>query len=229
MKTATVFDCDGTLFNSDSFKENYLTPSFKLLVGEENVSKVWKLYDDVKKESEVKVINYSEWIQKIADEFEGVEMEKVRNILEQAPFEAYLYEGAKDLVRMVKENGSVGILSLGNIWFQRLKIKKSGLEELFIEDSVRVTEVDKLEDIESLTKKLIEDGVERIIIVDDDPRFLKKVSELNLDLKLVWVKQGRYAEEYGELLKDEDITEVRSLTEAKQVLFEGSIKAEKAC
>jgi FMN phosphatase YigB (HAD superfamily) len=197
-----LLDVDNTLLDNDRAKADMAARLLKIL-GEEGAKRYWELYEEVRKELDV--VSYPETLRRFASEWKDKEAAKrAANLINNFPYEKYVYPGALDAIHHMETMGEVAILSDGDSVYQPLKIARAGLAEAV-----------GLEDVLIYTHKetCFEDVIQRLpghhyVLVDDKEKILALAKDvLGTKLTTVWVKQGHYAHDPTHYRKpDPDIT-----------------------
>lgn len=100
-----------------------------------------------------------------------------------------LYPQVKNILNILSNKYTLGVLSQGEKGFQIKKLLETGIYKLFDEDHIFITP-DKHGELESIFKNL---KIEKTIFVEDKLEILKKAKELNPQMVTIWIKNGPYA------------------------------------
>ena len=166
MKTKLFIDFDGTLFNTEAFKEKLYAIFVMAGFEPEEIESTYKaecldyLYSP---------LDQMERLLKI-HEF-NIEMAKVRlkKLIDTAS--SFLFSDDISYIKNIDHNiFELSLLTLGDIDFQKQKVQHSGIEKYF--DHIYYCERQKWDFLDSLAK-----ADEKFIIIDDRPDTLKEIGK----------------------------------------------------
>jgi hypothetical protein len=113
------------------------------------------------------------------------------------PFRDYIYPGALDLLKELRTQGPVVILSDGDPVFQPVKIARAGLATAV--DGFVLVFSHKEEHLPELAAAFPAD---RYLLIDDKPGVIERMTarahELGAPLETILVRQGKYAAQAGD-------------------------------
>lgn len=98
--------------------------------------------------------------------------------------EKKLYSDAIELIKFLKIKGEVILFTEGNIDFQKEKIKRLNLKELFGKDILVFSSFSKMKDIDSTSLE------GKTILIDDNPEIIRQAKIRGW--KTIRVKRGRH-------------------------------------
>ncbi len=150
----------------------------------------------------------------------------LENLFYKPNFKKYLYPQTLITIKKLKNLGDVKIFSLGDRFYQSLKIKNSGIEEAVGRKNVIVVQDKKIGLREVLSKLFKKYGY--ITIVDDRSDVLESAFQINPEITTIWIKHGEY-EDITPIRKDSITYSAHSLSEASTFLesFVETIKQNK--
>ncbi len=214
-----IFDLDNVLFDAERFKKD---------LGEEAVEggiraeDFWCTYDLSKER--IGVVSFDWLFELLEYRFGKEKSDQLSRWHREVDLKNYLMEGAGELVSQMKKSCDVKILTEGEQNWQYRKIRETGLMDEVIrkpftgisdrkrtETNVFVVS-DKLESLKGLVRA--EQNQNGLVLIDDKPEVINKVSELNPAAKLVWVEYGCHADK-NELKVDSRLIKVSSLRELR--------------
>jgi FMN phosphatase YigB (HAD superfamily) len=186
-KTVFLFDVDNTLLDNDRVTAD-LRKHLNTQVGAERANLYWELFEELR--SELGYADYLGALQRyrLANLHEPNLLE-VSYFLLNYSFANRLYPGSLDAVEHVETAGPTVILSDGDVVFQPLKVRRSGLHEEFAgRVLIYVHKEQELADVEARFP------AEHYVLVDDKIRILTDVKTIWRDrVSTVFVRQGHYA------------------------------------
>lgn len=182
-----LLDVDNTLLDNDGLKREAAS-RIASLVGSDGADRFWEIYEEVRRDEEV--VDFPEtvrrWAHEIGDSGAG---EQLLTVLEQLPFDEYLYPQVMETIDYLGTIGTPMILSDGDMVFQPLKIRESGLEAA-VGGRVLVCVHKELE----LPALFVQYPARHYVMIDDKPRILSALEqECPTTFTTVLVMQGKYA------------------------------------
>lgn len=182
-----LLDVDNTLLDNDCLKRD-IGVRVENLVGKAGADRFWDLYEQVRVERDY--VDYPATVRRFGDTLGDPEIgDRLWRMLEGMDFARYLYPGALAVLRHLRQFGPVVILSDGDQTFQRLKIRRSGLEQAV--DGRVLIYVHKEEELVAVFETYPAD---HYVIVDDKERILSALEECcAATFTTVQVLQGHYA------------------------------------
>jgi FMN phosphatase YigB (HAD superfamily) len=184
-----LLDVDNTLLDNDSAKAD-IKEALHEVLGEEGTARFWELYEEVRKEFDV--VSYPETLKRFAAGWKEKEVaQRAADLINNWPYEKYVYPGSLPALKHLSKLGEVAILSDGDEDYQPRKIANAGL----------AAAVGGPADVLIYTHKetCFEDVMRRLpgrhyVLIDDKERILAGAKDvMGTDLTTVWVKQGKYA------------------------------------
>ncbi len=186
-RCVVMFDVDNTLLDNDRFAAD-LDAELVLRFGAGERARYWQLYEQSRAQH-----GYADYLGALqlfrcglANHPDIVQMSA---FFLDYPFADRLYPGALDVLKAANAHNRAAILSDGDIVYQPLKVRASGLWKA-VEGRVLI-EVHKERAIESVRRRL---RATRYIMVDDKLALLAKMKlHMGAELTTVYVEQGHYA------------------------------------
>lgn len=194
-KTAFLFDVDNTLIDNDHVQADLMS-HLERDVGAESNRQYWELFEELRAE-----LGY-------ADYLGALQRYRVRNprdfrilavsdFLINYPFANRLYPNSLDVVEACREFGELAIVSDGDVVFQPLKVRRSGLHDAF--NGNALIYIHKEQEIDDITARYPAD---HYIFIDDKARILTAVKKiLGARVTTVFPRQGHYALDQAEVAK----------------------------
>ncbi len=185
--TVFLLDVDNPLLDNDRIAED-LRQHLVAMFGTEREERYWEIFEALR--AEVGYADYLGALQRYRAEVpRDPHLLELSFFLVDYPFRDRLYPGALDLVGRLREHGVPVILSDGDVVFQPLKVRRSGLWDA-VAGRVLIY----------IHKERVLDDVERrypaahYVLVDDKLRILSAVKEQWGDrVTTVFPRQGHYA------------------------------------
>jgi hypothetical protein len=166
MKTKLFIDFDGTLFNTEAFKEKLFAIFLMAGFEQEEIESTYKaecldyLYSPEGQMNRLKKIHQF-----------NLEMARVRITKLINTASSFLFKDDITYIKNIDHNMfQLNMLTLGDIGFQKQKVKHSGIEQYF--DSIDFCEIQKWDFLDTLVKK-----DEKFVIIDDRADTMKKIGE----------------------------------------------------
>lgn len=183
-----MIDFDNTLFDTDSLKKA-ISGNFKKKFGSKNLSLFWKVYSESTKTlkyADIKII-----CKNIYQTIEIGSPEQFEDLFLKSDFKKYVFKHSKQLINAAKKRGKVIIYSLGDSYYQPVKIKGSGIESLVGKNNIKILK-DKKGSFGSTIFDLKLHGFNQIMVVDDRPDFLEDAKKIDPACIAVRFKFGKY-------------------------------------
>jgi FMN phosphatase YigB (HAD superfamily) len=182
-----LFDCDNTLLDNDRVVEDlraHMTREF----GSRNSDRYWKIFEDLRAE-----LGYADYLGAL-QRYRETHLIDTRLLLMSSflidyPFASRLYPNALDAIRRLRPMGLTVILSDGDVVFQPLKIKRSGLWDE-VEGRVLIY-IHKEAMLDAVAERY---PALRYVMIDDKLRILMAMKKIWKDrLTTIFPRQGHYA------------------------------------
>ena len=188
-KFVFLLDVDNTLLDNDQSKKDMQARLFEIL-GEDGAARFWELYEHVRQELDV--VSYPETLKRFAENWHDREIaQKAADLINDWPYDKYVYPGTLEALEHLSEMGDVAILSDGDEDYQPRKILCAGLTHAVGGPADVLIFTHKEHSLEAVTDFLPSD---HYVLVDDKEKILASAKEhLGDRLTTVWVKQGHYA------------------------------------
>ena len=184
-----LFDVDNTLLDNDQVATD-LRAHLTLEVGRERQERYWQHFEQLR--TELGYADYLGALQRYRIEFpRDPHLLEVSHFLLDYPFEARLYAGAFDAIDNANRCGTAVILSDGDVVFQPLKVRRSGLFQA-VNGKVLIYIHKELE-LEDVAARFPSD---HYVIIDDKLRILAALKQVWGDrVTTVFPRQGHYAQD----------------------------------
>jgi FMN phosphatase YigB (HAD superfamily) len=211
-KTVFLLDVDNTLLDNDQVKAN-----LDQILSDEDIPDIshrfWEVYEEVR--SELGAVSVPVTLEHLRQESSRpTRIDDLAHRLYSLPFSNFVYPGAIDLLRWLRDVGVPVILSDGDPWFQAKKITDAGLGEAVLGNVLIFLHKDEHTDDIRLWYP-----AERYFAVDDKPRLLSSLRrDFGDRLTTIWTRQGHYA---AEGLGENDIQpdfSISSVTELRPII-----------
>ena len=194
-KIVFLFDVDNTLLDNDHVVAdlmNYLERE----IGYEHQQRYWTFFEQLR--SELGYADYLGALQRYRVEYpRDSRILAVSHYLIEYPFANRLFPNSLDVVEHVRSFGAPVIVSDGDVVFQPLKIRRSGLMDIF--DSRILIYIHKEHELDDIAERYPGD---HYILVDDKVRILATVKGAwKSRVTTVFPRQGHYATDQKELAK----------------------------
>ncbi len=196
-----LFDVDDTLMDNDRSKADMAEKLLGVL-GEAGAHRFWEIYEEVRQQ--VDVVSYPDTLARFVEEWpDKTAARRAANIVNEWPYEDYLYPGTVASLEHVCKLGEVAILSDGDAVYQPQKIARAGLAQIVGYDDVLIF-THKQDHLEDIMKRL---PARHYVLADDKETILARVKKaVGGKITTVWVKQGHYAHDPKQYRKpDPDI------------------------
>ena len=186
-----LIDVDNTLLDNDEVKQE-LNSALLSEIGEKLTTDFWKLYEQVRKETDI--INIPVTLTRLRDQTPLEEMDEltyqhIHSIFDHFPFQKVLYPRAIETLEYLRTIGTPVIVSDGDLHFQAEKILNSSIADA-VEGKVLLY-THKQEHIPEILRLYPAD---HYVMIDDKPSILADIKKaLGEKVTTVFVKQGKYA------------------------------------
>ena len=195
MRTTSLIDVDNTLLDNDAAKVE-IDRRLDVLLGERGSDQFWAAYEAVR--AEQGVVDIPRTIARAVREIGDQAVHRpLAELFMTFPFRDYIYPGALDLLKELRTQGPVVILSDGDPIFQPVKIARAGLATAV--DGFVLVFPHKEEHLPELAAAFPAD---RFLLIDDKPtvieRMTERAEELGAPLETILVRQGKYAAQVGD-------------------------------
>lgn len=186
-KIVFLFDVDNTLLDNDAVAAD-LRDYLERTVGHERQQRYWSIFESLRN-----LVGYADYLgalqQYRADYPHSMKVLAVSDFLINYPFPARLLPNALDVVAAANQHGKAVILSDGDVVFQPLKIKRSGLYQAVQGDALIY--LHKEQELDDVAERYPAD---HYVFVDDKLRLLDAVKKIwGAKVTTVFPRQGHYA------------------------------------
>ena len=127
VKTVFLFDVDNTLLDNDSVIED-VGEHLEKELGRGTRERYFAIFEELRKE-----LGYADYLGALqryrAEHPEQVRLLELSQFFLEYPFVQRLYPEAIEVVKRCGEWGTTAVLSDGDVVFQPLKVRKSGIQE----------------------------------------------------------------------------------------------------
>ncbi len=187
MNPVFLFDVDNTLLDNDQIAadlRDYLTVE----VGRERQERYWQHFEQLR--TQLGYADYLGALQRYRIEYpRDPHLLEVSHFLLDYPFEQRLYAGALEAIEHAKRCGTAVILSDGDVVFQPLKVRRSGLLQA-VNGQVLIYIHKELE-LDDVAARFPAD---HYVIIDDKLRILSALKQVwGGRVTTVFPRQGHYA------------------------------------
>ncbi|MHB8508195.1 MAG: HAD family hydrolase [Candidatus Dormibacteria bacterium] len=199
---AFLLDVDNTLIDNDKVKAD-LEDRILAFAGPASAPTFWAEYEAVR--DELDYVDLPLTLARFRAAAPGVErFAELAAAVLFYPYEECLYPRALEVLSHLGEFGTIAIVSDGDPVFQPAKIARAGLAAA-VADRVLIY-VHKERRLEDVCRRVPAD---LYVLVDDKPRILVAVkAALRERVVTVHVRQGKYADESGEVHADIDVASI---------------------
>ena len=182
-----LFDVDNTLLDNDRVTAD-LKRHLENKVGEARQQRYWAVFEELR--SELGYADYLGALQRYRREYpRDPNLLIVSDFLVEYPFANRLFPNALDAIDHVKQFGRPAILSDGDVVFQPLKIRRSGLFAAMNGDVLIY--VHKEVELDDVLQRYPADSY---VLIDDKLRILTAVKKIwGSRVTTVFPRQGHYA------------------------------------
>ena len=182
-----LFDVDNTLLDNDSVAAD-LQRHLAREIGTAGVQEYWQIFEQLR--TELGYADYLGGLQRYRTKHpHAQQLLCLSDFLINYPFAERLFPDALKVIEYVEQWGPAVILSDGDVVFQPLKIRRSGLASIVSGDVlIYVHKEQELDDVERRYP------AEHYVLVDDKLRILTAVKNFwGPRVTTVFVRQGHYA------------------------------------
>jgi len=194
-KIVFLFDVDNTLLDNDHIVAD-LMRHLEREIGRQRQQRYWTFFEQLR--SELGYADYLGALQRYRLEYpRDSHILAVSHFLIDYPFANRLFPNSLDAVEHVRRFGDPVIVSDGDVVFQPLKIRRSGLMDSF--DSRVLIYIHKEQELDDIATRYPAD---HYVLVDDKVRILAAVKRAwNSRVTTVFPRQGHYAMDEKEVAK----------------------------
>jgi FMN phosphatase YigB (HAD superfamily) len=185
--TVVLFDVDNTLLDNDRIRDD-LTERLRAAHDDRVSARYWEIMDELW--DKLGYMDYLGALERLRlEEPHDFAIFRTANWLLDYPFADRLYPHALDVVKHVRQWGSVAILSDGDAIFQPRKILRSGLWDAF--DGRVLIYVHKEKALNDVERRF---PAAHYVLIDDKARILAAAKLSWVDrVTTIFPKQGHYA------------------------------------
>jgi FMN phosphatase YigB (HAD superfamily) len=194
-KIAFLFDVDNTLLDNDQIVAD-LMRYLEHEIGDERQQRYWNYFEQLR--SELGYADYLGALQRYRLEYpRDSHILAVSHYLIGYPFANRLFPNSLDVVEHARRFGDPVIVSDGDVVFQPLKIRRSGLMDTF--DSRVLIYIHKERELDDIAQRYPAD---HYVLIDDKVRILATVKHAwNSRVTTVFPRQGHYAMDEKDVAK----------------------------
>ncbi len=194
-QTVFLFDVDNTLVDNDRVQAD-MASHLERAIGAERNRHYWELFEELRQQ-----LGYADYLgalQRYRVEFpRDFHILEVSEFLINYPFANRLYPNSLDAVESCRQFGDAVIVSDGDVVFQPLKVRRSGLHEAF--DGNVLIYIHKELELEDIAARY---PAAHYVLVDDKVRILSAVKQVwGARVTTVFPRQGHYALDPNEVAK----------------------------
>ncbi|MGD0288939.1 MAG: HAD family hydrolase [Candidatus Binataceae bacterium] len=194
-QTVYLFDVDNTLVDNDRIQAD-MAIHLERAIGAERNRHYWGLFEELRKQ-----LGYADYLgalQRYRVEFpRELQILEVSDFLINYPFANRLYPNSLDVIERCKEFGGAVIVSDGDVVFQPLKVRRSGLYEAF--DGNVLIYIHKEFELDDIAARY---PAAHYVFIDDKVRILSAVKQVwGTRVTTVFPRQGHYALDQDEVAK----------------------------
>jgi FMN phosphatase YigB (HAD superfamily) len=186
-KLVFLFDVDNTLLDNDRVTAD-LREYLETNVGHERQERYWAICNRLR--DRLGYADYLGALQEYRAEYpRSMRVLGISNFLINYPFPERLFPRALDVLATARQTGEVAILSDGDVVFQPIKIRRSGLFQAVAGNALIY--VHKEKELDDVHERFAAD---HYIFVDDKLRLLDAVKQIwGSKVTTVFPRQGHYA------------------------------------
>lgn len=185
--TVFLFDVDNTLLNNDAVSAD-LKDFLDQEVGVEREQRYWKIFEELR--SELGYADYLGALQRYRIEYPtDPHLLALSQFMIDYPFQKQVFPGALEVLASVSKQGRAVVLSDGDVVFQPLKIRRSGIYDAVAgQVLIYIHKEQELADVERRFP------ASHYVLVDDKVRILSAIKQVWGDrVSTVFPRQGHYA------------------------------------
>ena len=194
-KIVFLFDVDNTLLDNDQVVAD-LMRHLEREIGSERQQRYWAYFEQLR--TELGYADYLGALQRYRLEYpRDSHILAVSNYLIDYPFASRLFPNSLGVVEYAGRLGQTVIVSDGDVVFQPLKVRRSGLMDAF--DSRVLIYIHKEHELDDIAARYPAD---HYVLIDDKVRILAAVKSVwNSRVTTVFPRQGHYAMDHKEVAK----------------------------
>ncbi len=194
-QTVYLFDVDNTLVDNDRIQAD-MASHLERAIGPERNRHYWALFEELR--TQLGYADYLGALQRYRIEFpRDFHILAVSDFLINYPFANRLYPNSLDAVERCRQFGDAVIVSDGDVVFQPLKVRRSGLYEAF--DGNVLIYIHKELELDDIAARY---PAAHYVFIDDKVRILSAVKQAwGARVTTVFPRQGHYALDKDEVAK----------------------------
>jgi FMN phosphatase YigB (HAD superfamily) len=194
-QTVFCFDVDNTLVDNDHIQAD-MAAHLEREIGAERNRHYWELFEELR--TQVDYADYLGALQRYRIEFpRDFHILAVSEFLISYPFANRLYPNSLDAVEFCRQSGPTVIVSDGDVVFQPLKVRRSGLQQAF--DGNVLIYIHKEFELDDIAARY---PAAHYVFIDDKVRILSAVKKVwGERVTTVFPRQGHYALDSVEVAK----------------------------
>jgi FMN phosphatase YigB (HAD superfamily) len=194
-RTVYLFDVDNTLVDNDRIQAD-MVRHLEHAIGPERNRNYWTLFEELR--TQLGYADYLGALQRYRIDFpRDFHILEVSDFLINYPFANRLYANSLDAVERCRQLGDAAIVSDGDVVFQPLKIRRSGLYEAF--DGNVLIYIHKELELDDIVAR---HPAAHYVFIDDKVRILSAVKQAwGARVTTVFPRQGHYALDKVEVAK----------------------------
>jgi FMN phosphatase YigB (HAD superfamily) len=194
-KIVFLFDVDNTLLDNDHVVADLMV-YLEREIGHERQQRYWTYFEQLR--SEAGYADYLGALQRYRLEYpRDSHILAVSHYLMDYPFAKRLFPNSREVAEHTRRFGTPVILSDGDVVFQPLKVRRSGLMATF--DSRVLIYVHKERELDDVAARYPAD---HYVLIDDKVRILDAVKQAwKSHVTTVFPRQGHYATDQAEVAK----------------------------
>lgn len=194
-QTVYLFDVDNTLIDNDRVQAD-MASHLEREIGAERNRLYWQLFEELRTQ-----LGYADYLGALQRYRVGFPRDfhilEVSDFLINYPFANRLYPNSLDVVQRCRQFGATVIVSDGDVVFQPLKVRRSGLHEAF--DGNVLIYIHKELELDDIAARY---PAAHYVFVDDKVRILSAVKQVwGARVTTVFPRQGHYALDQAEVAK----------------------------
>jgi hypothetical protein len=194
-QTVFLFDVDNTLVDNDRIQAD-MAVHLERAIGAERNRQYWELFEELR--TQLGYADYLGALQRYRIEYpRDFHILAVSDYLINYPFANRLYPNSLDAVERCRQFGAAVIVSDGDVVFQPLKVRRSGLHEAF--DGNVLIYIHKELELDDISARY---PAVHYVLIDDKLRILSAVKQIwGSRVTTVFPRQGHYALDPAEVAK----------------------------
>ena len=194
-QTVFCFDVDNTLVDNDHIQAD-MAAHLEREIGAERNRHYWELFEELR--TQLDYADYLGALQRYRIEFpRDFHILAVSEFLISYPFANRLYPNSLDAVEFCRQSGPTVIVSDGDVVFQPLKVRRSGLQQAF--DGNVLIYIHKEFELDDIAARY---PAAHYVFIDDKVRILSAVKKVwGERVTTVFPRQGHYALDSVEVAK----------------------------